>query len=331
VYFEVVHPWRAASGGQTTQPGRQLSRYAAVRAALWLLALGVAACLAWQHARQGHADWQGTWRVMTWVVGLAVLAWLCGSRHSLDLGEEVLAAFDWFTVIVFCGAIGGLTYLAVEPFARRWWPWSILTFRRLLDGRLTDLAIWADVLLGLAVGLGAVAIRQLCTLANHALGIAVSALNDFDPSQNLLDHFGVRYRFAVLVDALLLAVLQSLLVLTLVVILKRVVKSAVLAAVIVVITLAALAIVGRGLLSPIDWLARTLLLSIMAWLLLRYGLVAAIVGVATYYAVNNSPLTLDPSTWFAPAGLFIVLITAAALVMSWRLARVGSPAKAPAP
>jgi len=62
-------------------------------------------------------------------------------------------------MIVLCGAIGGVAYLAVEPAARRWWPWSLITTRRLLDGRLRDRAIWADGLLGIVVGLASVCLR----------------------------------------------------------------------------------------------------------------------------------------------------------------------------
>jgi hypothetical protein len=224
-------------------------------------------------------------------------------------------------VIVFLGAVAGVTYLAVEPSARRWWPWSIITLRRLLDGRLADRGIWADVLLGMVVGLSSVFLRQLCTLANQLLGMSVSGLNDFDPCQNLLDNFGVRYKIAVFVTAMLLAVLESLLLLTLVVALRRVTKSTLAAAVVLIVFLASLAIVGRGIISPVDWLARMLLWSIAAWLLLRCGLLATIAALATFYAVNNTPLTLDWSKWYAATGFLVVTILAAALIVCWRLAR----------
>jgi hypothetical protein len=197
----------------------------------------------------------------------------------------------------------------------------VITWRRLLDGRFWDRRIWADGLLGIVAWLGSVLLRQLCTLANSFLGIPVSGLNDFDPSQNLLDHFGLRYKFAVLVTALLLAVLESLLVLSLVVALRRLTKSTLLAAVLLVFVLAVLAVFGRGIVSPIDWLARTLLLAIAAWLLLRFGLLTTITALTTYYAVNNAPLTVDWTRWYAPTGFAVAAAIAAALIASWRLAR----------
>lgn len=320
VYFDLLPPWQPSPDDET-RPKSQSSIFVALRTALWLVAIALAAFLAWRHVQQGQADWHGAWRVTAAVLVLALLDWFCGSRHNFLVAEELSAAFDWLSAILFCGTIAGIAYLAVEPSARRWWPWSIITLRRLLSGRLRDRGIWADVLLGLVVGLGSVFLRQLCTLANQLFGVPVSGLNDFDPAQNLLDHFGFRYRFAVFVSAVLFAVLDSLLLLTLVVGVKRIVKSTTLTAVLLVVLLAALAILERGILSPIDWLARTLLLSIATWVLLRFGLLASVIALATYYAVNNSPLTLDSSQWFAPAGFSVVILFIAALAASWRLAR----------
>ena len=73
--------------------------------------------------------------------------------------------------------------------------------------------------------------------------------------------------------------------------------------------------------SKVDWLARGLLLSIATWVLLRYGLLASITTFTTYYAINNSPITLDTAQWFARAGFFIVILFAALLATTWRLAR----------
>jgi predicted Ser/Thr protein kinase len=326
VFFDVDQPWEALRPNQAIiETTSQSARFIALRTALWLVAIGMAAVLAWRHVHQGHADWRGAWRMSAGVLLLVSLHWLCGSRHTFDAAEELATGFQWLNVIVFCGAVAGVAYLAVEPAARRSWPWSIITMRRLLEGRLGDRGIWADALLGLVVGLGSVFLRQLCTLANQLLGVPVSGLNDFDLSQNLLDNFGLRYRIAVFITAALLAVLDALLLLTLIVALKRLTKSTPVASVLLIVLVASLAIIGRGIMSPFDWLARTLLSSIAAWLLLRYGLLAAITALTAFYAVNNTPITLDWSKWHALTGFFVVVCVGAALVACWRLARPPEP------
>src|SRR5262249_33504339 len=59
VYFEVTQPWRTSSetSGQHFR-GSQASRFLAIRAALWLCAIGIATGMAWRHAIQGVVDWQ---------------------------------------------------------------------------------------------------------------------------------------------------------------------------------------------------------------------------------------------------------------------------------
>src|SRR4030095_575319 len=123
--------------------------------------------------------------------------------------EELAVGWLWLNVIVFFGATAGVAYLAVEPPVRRWWPWSIITTRRLLAGRLADRDVWAEVLLGLVVGLAAVALRQLSVLISELLGWPASGLNDFDLGQDLLDCFGLRYKAGVFLTALLFAVVQA--------------------------------------------------------------------------------------------------------------------------
>jgi len=54
--------------------------------------------------------------------------------------------------------------------------------------------------------------------------------------------------------------------------------------------------------------------------LLRFGLLASVTAVATYYAVNNAPITLNGNAWYAPTGFACIAIIATALVTSWRMA-----------
>lgn len=320
VFFEADQPWELGrlSGAVAT---KQISRFLALRTALWLVVTSVAAMLAWRHVRPGHVDWLGTWRVAAGVLALGGVNWLVGSRHSFVVAEELTSAFEWLQAIVFCGAIAGVGYLAVEPAARRWWPWSIITVRRLLDGRVLEQGIWADVLLGVVVGLSCLLLRQLGTLLNQLLGVSVSGLNEFDPSQNLLDHFGLRYKVAVFITAMLGAVLESLLMLTLVVAVKRLAKSTLPTILTVVVVLTVLGILERGMVSPVDWLMRAVLIGIEAWILVRFGLLPTMVAMAVFYAVNNSPITLDWSRWYAATGFAVVTTVTGILVLSWRLAR----------
>jgi predicted Ser/Thr protein kinase len=46
-----------------------------------------------------------------------------------------------------------LTYLAIEPYVRRYWPKSLVAWVRLFDGRWTDASVGRELLVGIAAGL----------------------------------------------------------------------------------------------------------------------------------------------------------------------------------
>jgi len=61
------------------------------------------------------------------------------------------------------------------------------------------------------------------------------------------------------------------------------------------------------------------LLGIAAVVLVRQSLVAAGAGLATYYAINNSPLTLNYTAWYAPTSFVMQAALVLALVACWRM------------
>lgn len=320
VFFDITQPWEQSSSANSTFDG-QKSQFVSVRLALWLITIGLSAVLDRHNLRRGHADWTGMKRIVATVMVLGAIRWLLGAQHTFVIAEELAVGYLWLSVIVFTSLLSGLAYLAVEPFARRWWPWSIITSHRLLAGRLGDQNIWRDFLLGIVVGLAAVALRQLGTLLTSTFELPVSGLNDFDFGQDLMEFLGLRYRAAVLINALLHASTAALLLLSILVCLKRFLKSTRAAAVALVVTLTMLEIVGRGIVSPVDWMSRTLLWGICIGLLVRPGLLATIAALATFYAVNNTPVTLNYAAWFAPTSFLILIATAVAMTICWKLAR----------
>lgn len=322
VFFMVDQPWETARAVDAMAAlSDPTSRFVTIRTALWLVLFALAAELAARNVRRGHADWLGAGRVAAAVMFLAALDWLLGARHTLVAAEELTVGYLSLNVIVFWGAAAGVAFVAVEPTARRWWPWSIITIRRLLAGRLTDSSVWADVLLGLVVGLATVLVRQLSVLVSGLVDVSISGVNDFDLGQDLLDCFGLRYKASVFIAALLRAVIVALLLLSSVLALKRLMKSTLVAAAVLVVVLASLAVVGRGTTSPADWLLRALLWTIASWLLVRRGLLPTIAAVTTFYAINNTPLTLNFAAWYAPTSLFVQGTVLIGLIVFWRLAR----------
>jgi len=150
-YFGVAEPRRVAS-----LEDRRVSRRVMLgRDLMYLIYLGtfvLAGVMAWVHLKAGRGDRQGAWRLAVasalarLIFGL-LAEWLRFSLIDLvdSLGRMVGPA-------IFYGAITWMLYLAAEPFIRRHWPLSMVSWARLLAGRWKDALVGRDILSGLCVG-----------------------------------------------------------------------------------------------------------------------------------------------------------------------------------
>ena len=79
------------------------------------------------------------------------VAWFFGESHVATLGEVTLVvmAVGWALVVAGCCWVG---YLAVEPLVRRRWPQVLVSWTRVLAGRVRDPLVGRDVLVGCVAG-----------------------------------------------------------------------------------------------------------------------------------------------------------------------------------
>jgi len=277
--------------------------------------------VAGRNIRRGQVDWGGTVRASVGVAILSTIDWLLGSPHSLVVSEELTIGLLWINDAVFSGAMAGAGYLAVEPLARRSWPWSIITTRRLLSGRIADRGVWSDLLVGLVAGLAVVLFLQVAALASNRLVASLGGLHPYGLGLDLLNSFGLRYKVSVLNKALLVAVIEALLLLSFLIVSRLATKSTLATVLIFITVLTSVSLLGRRDTSPIDGLLQATVWGIAAFILVRPGLLATIAAMSTVFMVNTTPLTTQFSTWYAPTSLFVQSMLVAGLVISWWMAR----------
>jgi len=109
------------------------------------------ALLAVHNVRRGQFDRRGASRLAVAALVLCFTADFIGSHHSLSPGGEVHAFFTSAAYGSVRGLMTWILYVAIEPFIRRLRPKSLVSWSRLLAGRITDPAVGRDVLIGLAV------------------------------------------------------------------------------------------------------------------------------------------------------------------------------------
>ena len=77
--------------------------------------------------------------------------WVCEVHAAVSLGLLGIFLIAVCTT-VFYAALFWAIYLALEPFVRRYWPQTLVSWTTLLSGRVRDPIVGRDVLLGTALG-----------------------------------------------------------------------------------------------------------------------------------------------------------------------------------
>ncbi|MGD0617767.1 MAG: hypothetical protein ABSB67_08910, partial [Bryobacteraceae bacterium] len=118
---------------------------------LFLAVIAGAALMARRNWRMGRVDRRGAIVLAgsLAVVNLAAGLLLGKNVPATDEFVEFLRSTSW---CLYIGALVWMAYLALEPWVRRQWPHSIISWTRLLAGHVRDARVGADILAGICFG-----------------------------------------------------------------------------------------------------------------------------------------------------------------------------------
>lgn len=293
-------------GAATDGSSRQQRIVALVQRVLFLLLLAIAIPLGIAKYRSGKAEHHAAVRLAAVIVLLETLAAflrLSGSASFYDAASRICV------VLVRAAGVGGLLgvcYLAVDAYARRHWPHLLVTWNRLLLGRITDPDVKYHALVGVCVGCwwGLLASAERTVVA--ASGWNIRPVFTADRIAEKLHGFGaaVASHCGCAEQALIL----GLSFLLLLVVLRAAIRNATWTIAICAIVLAAIvvprganfytALLGLGLGGA----------AIGAWIMARFGLLAIVVALFVSAVLNSTPMNLTARTWTAGSSLCALLI-----------------------
>ena len=149
ISFEVLGPWSHAWMMETI-PVNRSRRIAQMTIGLSVaIVIGFAIYLARRNLNRGRGDRRGAIRLAVFMIACSILAWAAGAHHVADLAGELSEALEAIARALILGALSGLFYVAVEPYARGRVPSSD-------GGRLVEDAsatrVGQDILVGTLVG-----------------------------------------------------------------------------------------------------------------------------------------------------------------------------------
>ena len=290
----------------------------------------VAVVLVIRNMRLGRGDRRGAIRIALAIGACAFLPGLfslsySGGGWSFPRFQLILA----FTLL--SAAFAWAFYMALEPVVRRWWPSTLISWSRLLSGRVRDPLVGRDILVGVIFGL----IYQLGNCVDRSmgswLGIAPPRLMLFRyPADDFLGFGRMIAFFAGQVVVWLLMFMGVLLALA---VMRAILRKRWLA---VAVVFPILFVWDIGALSEPVWLSvimNLVVTAVIMFVLLRFGLLATIVGAATYVLTGLYPLTTDFSLWYANATIYacagVLVLAAYGFLVSMSRGRRGLASTAP--
>jgi serine/threonine-protein kinase len=306
--FESQRAWSGMTGSN-----RKLS----VILLVWIpILIGLLAILARRNLKAKRADREGAARLAGFSAIAILLVWLLGGGHvaaplEMDLFITALAGATLAAAFVWCA------YVAFEPYVRRHWPRTLISWSRLLQGRWMDPLVGRDILIGVAAGAFAALGKLLIVESPRWLGMASAGVPNI---YNLTPLVGLRAALGEACAALALSILYSLFFqLFFLMGLRMALRRTWLAVVVFVAFLSSMVAVQYDPFAVA--LAITAVeMSITALLYLRVGLLAA---VAMHFVrlLLKWPLTSDWSQWRAETSqlaLFIIVALVAWAVYASR-------------
>ena len=158
ISFRVVEPWNEpalprAAVGPWLQPSEAISSVYAryLHTGLYFLLFVTLVLLAWRNLRLDRGDRRVAFRLGLVFFFLQLVRWLFGAHHIPNL-QEFEIFLGGLSVAFYYFGIAWLFYIAVEPYARRLWPGTMISWIRLFHGRFRDPRVGRDLLMGTVFG-----------------------------------------------------------------------------------------------------------------------------------------------------------------------------------
>jgi serine/threonine-protein kinase len=311
VFFRIVGPWTVPE--RMPAPSNSSSQ---IPSLIMVYLVLISACgIAWHNFRAGKSDRRGALKM-----GGIYFLCMAGARLLVTHHTATLQELNMFWLTVSLAFVNGgalwIIYLALEPWVRRHWPHTIIGWNRFTAKGIRDPLVGRDLLYGMACGL----LLGLVVLTGTAFH-GNSGQPFLPPLEPLL---GVRYEVAGLLDSVDSGFFNGLFFLFLLFVLRALFRKQWLAAIAYVAVLGF--IQAYGTTTPwVDYPVSMLYQAVDAFILLRFGLMAAISAAVCLQLLESCPATLDFSAWYVGLSLIPPVIVALIAVYGFRISLAGRP------
>jgi serine/threonine-protein kinase len=299
VFFSLIGDWTKPERMKSTEKKSFGDRAGKVISLIVFFALLAGSVfLARRNYRQGRGDRAGALRLGMVMFLFDVGLWLCRCHFATindSFGLFIIAA----STALFTAGLTWTLYMAVEPWVRRHWPKTIISWSRLLSGQARDPLVGRDILFGVALGVVWILIFQIRYIPMMRMG-AAPALFSTDALM------GGRTALGAWLSQWPQSIQTTLVFFFLLFGLKVLLRKEWIAG----IALVAMFAIPRGLSSTymaVEIPAQILVYAIAVLIVLRFGFVPLACAVFTINLMANVPFSSDLSAWYMPTSILALL------------------------
>jgi predicted Ser/Thr protein kinase len=309
VFFRLIGPWTRPTRMRPEEVSRGKKIGQIIEIALFLVILTGAWLLARRQVKRGAGDRQGAFRLAGAIFLVQMVLWLLSVHFIPSLDFIGIFQFALATSL-FISAVCWVLYVALEPFVRKLWPQTIISWSRLVTGKIRDPLVGRDVLFGVMLGLTWVLILEL------RLGFSALHL-DAAPQLLSIDYLaGLRPALADIIVQIPTSIQGTLFFFVMLVVLRYLLRNRWAAAVGFTAIFTFLSSVGNS--HP--WIAAVsgiFVYGIAAFALVRFGLITLAVAVFVANTTLSVPLSVDFSRWYAANAALVPLVVAGLALWSF--------------
>jgi eukaryotic-like serine/threonine-protein kinase len=321
IAFRFIDSWTRPLRTETTvrKTSEAVFQGVAFLAGVALIAGG--AFIARRNIRLGRGDRKGALRLVAFSFMTGMLYWVLRAHHVAG-GAEFERFISRAGYSLALGGVVWICYLALEPPVRRLWPKTIVSWVRLLDGRLTDPLVGRDLVIGLLAGVFFTILRHGLVLAPARFGLPSLPPNQEGPAYQIFTLTDFRSAAGLLFLTLDTSLLIPMAIMVMLLLFRTLFRKT-------WITFVAL-IALTGLAGPvstgnklIDLAYVTLAVLLHVWLLFQFGLLVIVVAECASNILGLYQLTFQFGSWQGGNTVMVLLLFAALATFGMRAALAG--------
>jgi hypothetical protein len=295
VYFSLIGDWTKPPRMKNTEKESIGQKSARIIGLILLCTVLVGSVLlARRNYLRGRGDREGALRLAAVMFLLEMGLFLCRC-HFAAIGDSIGLFVIAASTGLFISGVTWTLYLAVEPWVRRHWPQTIISWSRLLAGGVRDPLVGRDMLFGVALGVVWILVFQLRFIIMMRMGASPSlfATEALMGGREALGGWLQQWPQSIQTTLFFFFLLFGL---------KVVFRKEWIAG----IMLVAIFALPRGL-SSTYMAVQSLVYAIAVVIVLRFGFVPLACAIFTINLMANIPFSADFSAWYMTTSVLALL------------------------